>query len=79
MEAVQSIISTPTDYDALEADPFADKREPIEDAALRSVDNLSKMQPNDIFTVRNMTKLAIDTGLSEVVRWKPRIVSSSIF
>jgi large subunit ribosomal protein L15 len=77
MEAMESIITSPANYDSMVADPYADKRQPFEDPALRSVDNLSESQPSDIFTLEKMTKLAIDTGLSEVVRWKPRMVSLS--
>ncbi|KAI0456842.1 RNase III domain-containing protein [Xylaria acuta] len=73
LEATESIITSPRKYDNIVADPYADKRQPFEDPALRSVDNLSGNQPNDIFTLEKLGKLAIDTGLSEVVRWKPRM------
>ncbi|KAI8630369.1 RNase III domain-containing protein [Xylariaceae sp. FL1651] len=78
MEAVQSIITSPAKYDAMTADPYADRRQPFEDPALRSLDNLSESQPNDIFTLEKMTKLALETGLSEVVRWKPRMPENQV-
>ncbi|KAI1284724.1 RNase III domain-containing protein [Xylaria sp. FL0933] len=72
-EAMESIITSPRNYDNIAADPYAEKRQPFEVPSLRSLDNLSENQPNDLFKLKNMTKLAIDTGLTEVVRWKPRI------
>ncbi|KAI3321830.1 RNase III domain-containing protein [Xylariaceae sp. AK1471] len=78
MQVMQSIITSPAKYDNMIADPYADKRQPFEDPALRSLDNLSETQPNDILTMENMTKLAIDTGLSEVVRWKPRMPENPV-
>ncbi|KAI0437954.1 RNase III domain-containing protein [Xylaria telfairii] len=73
LEATESIITSPPKYEKMVADEYADMRQPFEDPALRSLDNLSRKQPNDIFTTDNMAKLAIDTGVSEVVRWKPRM------
>ncbi len=74
MEAMESIITAPPEYDKIVADPYAEKRQPFEGPGLRSVENLSQHQPSDLFTPEKMGKLAIDTGLSEVVRWKPRMV-----
>ncbi|KAK5631110.1 hypothetical protein RRF57_006825 [Xylaria bambusicola] len=74
MEAMESIVTSPSKSGSIIADPYAEQRQPFEDPALRSLDNLSENQPNDIFTPEKLTKLAIDTGLSEVVRWKPRMV-----
>ncbi|CAJ2507131.1 Uu.00g083170.m01.CDS01 [Anthostomella pinea] len=73
MEATQSIITSPADYAQPENDPYADRRQPYEDPALRSLDNLTNNQPNDLFTLDKLTKIALDTGLTEVVRWKPRM------
>ncbi|KAI1747393.1 RNase III domain-containing protein [Xylaria castorea] len=78
LEATQSIITSPPKYDNIVADPYADKRQPSEDPALRSLDNLSGNQPNDIFTLEKLSKLAVDTGLSRVVRWKPRMPESPL-
>ncbi|KAI1505714.1 RNase III domain-containing protein [Biscogniauxia marginata] len=73
LEATQSIITSKENFAEPEKDPYADRRQPFENAALRSVDNLTQLQPSDIFTLENLTKLALDTGLTEVVRWKPRM------
>ncbi|GAW12454.1 hypothetical protein ANO14919_018220 [Xylariales sp. No.14919] len=73
VEAMEAIITSPPKYDDIVADLYAEKRQPFEDPALRSLDNLCGSQPNDIFTLKNMAQLAIDTGLGAVVRWKPRM------
>ncbi|KAI1305634.1 RNase III domain-containing protein [Xylaria venustula] len=72
-EAMESIITSPPKYENMPADPYAEKRQPFEDPGLRGLDNLSDNQPNDIFTPEKLTKLAMDTGLVDVVRWKPRM------
>ncbi|KAI0848598.1 RNase III domain-containing protein [Daldinia vernicosa] len=72
-ECTQSIINSPSSYKGTEDDPFADRREPFEDPALRGIDNLFETQPSDVFDLKKLAKLAIDTGLTEVVRWKPRM------
>ncbi|GAP92963.2 putative RNase iii domain-containing protein [Rosellinia necatrix] len=73
LEATESIIISPKKYDTIPADPFAEEREPFEDPSLRSVDNLSITQPSELFTLDQLAKLAVATGLSKVVRWKPRM------
>ncbi|KAI1125994.1 RNase III domain-containing protein [Nemania abortiva] len=73
LEAMESIITSVPKLDGMAADEYAEMRQPFEDPALRSLDNLSQSQPNDIFTMEKLTKLAIDTGLTEIVRWKPRL------
>ncbi|TGJ79378.1 hypothetical protein E0Z10_g9396 [Xylaria hypoxylon] len=77
-EAMESIITSPPKYNNIAADTYAEKRQPFEDPALRSLDNLSGDQPSDIFTLERLTKLAVDTGLSEVVRWKPRMPENQV-
>ncbi|KAI1390755.1 ribonuclease-III-like-domain-containing protein [Hypoxylon trugodes] len=72
-EATQMIITSPRDYKDPENDPFADRRTPYEDAALRSIDNLSEKQPSDMFSPDKLANFALETGLSGVVRWKPRM------
>ncbi|KAJ8125564.1 hypothetical protein O1611_g8075 [Lasiodiplodia mahajangana] len=78
LEATEAIITSVPKLDGIAADPYAEKRQPFEDPALRSLDNLSTSQPNDIFTTDKLTKLAIDTGLTEVVRWKPRMPENQL-
>lgn len=53
-------------------DPF--NREPFQHPALANVDKLSSRQPQDMVQKDKMAKLAIDVGLAEVIRWKPRMV-----
>ncbi|KAI1487816.1 RNase III domain-containing protein [Biscogniauxia mediterranea] len=73
LEATQSILTSTANFVEPEADPYADRREPIKSPALRNVDNLTQLQPSDLFTLEKVAKLALDTGLTEVVRWKPRM------
>ncbi|KAI0145163.1 RNase III domain-containing protein [Xylariaceae sp. FL1272] len=70
-EAVQYIINSPKAE--LPNDPYSDLRKPVQDPALRNVDNLAKTQPSDIWVLPQMARLALDTGLSDVIRWKPRL------
>ncbi|KAI8966146.1 RNase III domain-containing protein [Daldinia sp. FL1419] len=72
-ECTQYIIDSPSTYKGLENDPFADRREPFEDPALRGINNLFETQPSDVFDLTKLARLAIDTGLTNVVRWKPRM------
>ncbi|RYO73738.1 hypothetical protein DL762_010368 [Monosporascus cannonballus] len=73
MEATQFILTSPSNYAEPKEDPFADRRTPYEDPLLRSLDNLSDNQPTDLFTHDKLAKVALDSGLVEVVRWKPRM------
>lgn len=74
MEATQSIITSPANFTEPTEDPFADRRQPYEDPDLRSLDNLSENQPHDIFSFEKLSRIAVDVGLADVVRWKPRMV-----
>ncbi|OTA99656.1 hypothetical protein M426DRAFT_324973 [Hypoxylon sp. CI-4A] len=73
LECTQSIITSAPSFKEPKNDPFADQRKPFEDPALRGIDNLSHKQPSDILNLDKLAKLALDTGLTEVVRWKPRM------
>ncbi|KAI1376545.1 ribonuclease-III-like-domain-containing protein [Hypoxylon crocopeplum] len=73
LEGTQSIITSPPKYTEPENNPFADRRTPFEDPALLSIDNLSSRQPSDLFSLEKLAKFALDIGLTEVVRWKPRM------
>ncbi|KAJ2987072.1 hypothetical protein NUW58_g4705 [Xylaria curta] len=77
-ETTESIINSPPKYDNMAADPYAEKRQPFEDPTLRNLDNLSGIQPSEILAIDKLAKLAVDTGLSEVVRWKPRMPENKI-
>lgn len=78
-EAMQTILTeAPAPMgDSLEKDPFEGRREPFENAMLERADNLSHQTPDSIFDLAKMQRLAVDTGISEVVRWKPRKVSQT--
>ncbi|KAI1437295.1 RNase III domain-containing protein [Xylaria sp. CBS 124048] len=79
MEAMQAIvIVSPKSYESITSDPFADRREPFDDPGLRSLDNLCNRQPMDILSLQGLSKLAVDTGLSKVVRWTPRMTSNAM-
>ncbi len=53
-------------------DPFG--REPFQHSALDNVDKLNARQPQGVASKERLAKLAIDVGLAEVTRWKPRMV-----
>lgn len=77
-EAMQSILSEaagPLGEKTMEKDLFEGRREPFENTLLDRVDRLTHQQPDSIFDLKKMQKLAVETGISEVVRWKPRKVS----
>ncbi|KAL2265932.1 hypothetical protein VTJ83DRAFT_5284 [Remersonia thermophila] len=48
-------------------------REPFQHPALVNIDKLQTRQPQDIVSKEKLTKLAIEVGLPEVVRWKPKM------
>ncbi|KAL2127974.1 hypothetical protein VTI74DRAFT_9911 [Chaetomium olivicolor] len=48
-------------------------REPFQHRSLANVDKLSVRQPREVASKEKLTKLAMDVGLTEVVRWKPRM------
>lgn len=50
------------------------KREPFLHPNLQSVDNLATKGAKDIAGKTNLSTLAADVGLIDVVRWKPRKV-----
>ncbi|KAI0884283.1 ribonuclease-III-like-domain-containing protein [Annulohypoxylon maeteangense] len=72
LECTQSIISSPRSLDNY-PDTFADRRKPFEDPIVGGVDNLSSRQPSDMLSPEKLAQLALDTGLTTVVRWKPRM------
>lgn len=57
------------------ADPW--NRKHFESPALQNVDKLSTTRPQDIMSVKNLADVAINARLNEVVRWKPRNVSTA--
>lgn len=74
MEASKMIISQ--EPRAPEPRP-AGSRKPFEHEQLASINNLSLQNPRDFLDKEKMYKLAEETGLLDVLRWKPRLVSTS--
>ena len=74
MEATQLIITSSADFAEPPKDVFAARRQPFQDNELRSLDNLTTNQPNNMFSPEKLLKVANETGLTDVVRWKPKQV-----
>lgn len=77
VEAIQGIlVETPVPGEqGIPEDAFAGRRTPFEHKALEAADRLSIVQPDSIFELKKLQKLAADTGIGAVVRWLPRRVS----
>jgi large subunit ribosomal protein L15 len=73
LETTKAILSGPVLPDKETPDPYG--RQPFEHMALAKVDKLSSRQPHDIMQKEKMAQLALDVGLHDVLRWKPRLVS----
>ncbi|KAK0638513.1 ribonuclease-III-like-domain-containing protein [Cercophora newfieldiana] len=73
LEATRSILVTPAE--SLPPVHITDKfgRQPFQHPALANVDKLNAKQPQDIVHKDKLTKLAREVGLSQVIRWKPRL------
>ena len=74
LEATRNIMVMPAlaAQDSSIQDPFG--REPFQHPALANVDKLNSRQPQDMVQKDKMAKLAMEVGLAEVIRWKPRMV-----
>ncbi|KAL2175875.1 mitochondrial 54S ribosomal protein mL57 [Thermothelomyces heterothallicus CBS 202.75] len=72
LETTRHIMVTPA---PAQGSPTQDSfgREPFQHSALANVDKLSSKQPMDVVSKEKLAKLAIEVGLPEVVRWKPRM------
>jgi large subunit ribosomal protein L15 len=60
------------DFDKAKPDPHG--REPFRHPALDNVDKLGLCQPQDMMLKEKIAKVAVDAGLDDVIRWKPRLV-----
>lgn len=74
-ETVEQTASESRMARSMPEDIFKDRREPFEPESLKKADILSVIQPHNVLSVRQLHKLAVETGIAEVVRWKPRMVS----
>ena len=52
-------------------------RKPFDHEQLAKVDNLTVQKPREFLDKEKMWKLAEATGLIDVLRWKPRLVSDN--
>lgn len=55
-------------------DPW--KREPFQSPALANVDKLSVNRPQNHMSIQDLARVGSKTGLEQVLRWKPRNVST---
>lgn len=72
MEATKDIVAKEPLKGAVQADEF--DRTPFEHPQLLSIDNLNVEGPKDIAGKEKLYALALEVGLIDVVRWKPRMV-----
>ncbi|KAK4160550.1 ribonuclease-III-like-domain-containing protein [Cladorrhinum sp. PSN259] len=70
-ETTRSILVSPALADM--PSPFEDDRVPFQHPALENIDKLIHKQPMNVVTKERLAKLAVDVGLAEVTRWKPRM------
>ncbi|KAK0742568.1 ribonuclease-III-like-domain-containing protein [Apiosordaria backusii] len=74
LETTRSILVSPFPEDAQDVDFFDEHdREPFQHPALANVDKLYARQPRDVISKEKIAKLAVDVGLVEITRWKPRM------
>ncbi|KAH6892989.1 ribonuclease-III-like-domain-containing protein [Thelonectria olida] len=72
METTKHIVTKDPIPGSRIADEF--DRQPFEHPQLASLDNLTMEGPRDITGKDKLYELAVDVGLIDVVRWKPRLV-----
>lgn len=72
METTKQIVAKDAITGAKVADEF--NRQPFTHPQLDSIDNLTIEGPRDIVGKEKLYDLAIEVGLIDVVRWKPRLV-----
>ncbi|KAK4171684.1 ribonuclease-III-like-domain-containing protein [Triangularia setosa] len=75
LETTRSILASPLPEGAAQEVTFSDEhdREPFHHPALANVDKLYARQPRDVTSKEKIAKLALDVGLGEITRWKPRM------
>ncbi|KAK4096708.1 hypothetical protein N658DRAFT_501276 [Parathielavia hyrcaniae] len=71
LETTRHIIVAPTPARDPPRDPFG--REPFQHSALANIDKLNAKQPVNVVSKEKLAKLAVDVGMPEVIRWKPRM------
>jgi large subunit ribosomal protein L15 len=73
LEATKSILTSKVIQQGNPADEF--DRQPFQHPAMEDVDKLTYRQPQQILQTEKLARLALDVGLGEVTRWKPKNVS----
>lgn len=76
MEATKEIVSKQPLEGTRTADEF--NRTPFEHEQLLPVDNLSVQGPKDVVGKEKLAALANGVGMLEVLRWKPRLVRTTL-
>lgn len=76
LETTRTVMVTKNPFEE-PATPDRYGREPFQHRSLANVDKLGERHPRDVASKEKLTKLAMDIGLTDVVRWKPRMVSGS--
>ncbi|KAK4195031.1 hypothetical protein QBC40DRAFT_289720 [Triangularia verruculosa] len=76
LETTRSILVNPLPEEGENQVSFSDEhdREPFEHPALANVDKLYARQPRDVVSKEKIANLAVEVGLAEITRWKPRMV-----
>ncbi|KAJ4286861.1 hypothetical protein N0V88_007873 [Collariella sp. IMI 366227] len=72
LETTRTVMVTKNPFEG-PATPDRYGREPFQHRSLANVDKLGERHPRDVASKEKLTKLAMDIGLTDVVRWKPRM------
>ncbi len=85
LEATKAVMAMPASnqavHDALSKANSSDRygRTPFTNPTLDQVDRLDSLRPHMIVHPKKMLRLADEVGLTEAVRWTPRLVSRPLF
>jgi large subunit ribosomal protein L15 len=74
METTKDIVSKAPMEGARSQDELGFEREPFENEQLLQVDNLNAKTPSDVVAKEKLHSLAMQVGMLDVLRWKPRLV-----
>lgn len=74
LETMNGIMTQPKEVEPFFEDPW--HREHFKSPALANVDKLSKQRPQDYMSLQGLAQVGLKTQLDQVMRWKPRMVSS---
>lgn len=71
---MNAIMTRPMTIEPHLGDPW--KRDHFVSPALQNIDKLSVDRPQDLMSVDALARVGMKTQLDQVMRWKPRIVST---